>query len=74
MLRNQKHRGLFVLVRREGDGKDARFSWRIHRRKTPLGVKLSEGGFCSHQAAHSAGTKALAEFLEQILEEEKNPN
>ena len=72
MLRDQRHRGLFVLVRREGDGKDSRFRWSICRRRTPLGVNLSEGGFRSYRAAHSAGTKVLAEFLEQILKEEKN--
>ena len=72
MLRNKNQRGLFVVVRREGDGKDDRFRWSICRRKTPLGVKLSEGGFRSHHAAHSAGTEALTKLLDQIQQEEKN--
>jgi hypothetical protein len=72
MLRNKNQRGLFVVVRREGDGKDDRFRWSIHRRKTPLGVKLSEGGFRSYHAAHSAGTEALTKLLKHILEEERN--
>jgi hypothetical protein len=72
MLRNAKNRGLFVLVRREGDGKDDHFRWRIHRRRTPFGVRLSEGGFRSFHAAHAAGTKALTELLEQIQKEEEN--
>jgi hypothetical protein len=72
MLRNTKNRGLFVVVRREGDGEDDRFRWSIYRRKTPLGVKLSEGGFRSYRAAHSAGTEALTNLLNQIQEEEKN--
>jgi len=66
-----KSRGLFVLVRREGDISDNLFRWAIHRRRIPFGVRLSEGGFASYHAAHAAGTKALAELLEQISKEEE---
>jgi hypothetical protein len=71
MLRNPKHRGLYVLVRRESDGQDL-FRWNIYRRKTPLGVKLTEGGFTSFHAAYAAGSKALEELVQSIIEEEKN--
>ena len=71
MFRNPKHRGLYVLVRRESDGQDL-FRWNIYRRRTPLGVKLTEGGFPSFHAAHAAGSKTLEELVESILEEEKN--
>jgi len=71
MLRNPKHRGLYVHVRRESDRQDL-FRWNICRRKTPLGVRLTEGGFTSFHAAHAAGSKALQELVESILEEEKN--
>ena len=71
MLRNPKHRGLYVVVRREGDGQDL-FRWNIYRRKTPLGVRLTEGSFTSFHAAHAAGSKALEELVQSILEEEKN--
>jgi hypothetical protein len=60
MLPNPKYRGLYVVVRRESDGQDL-FRWNIYRRKTPLGVRLTEGGFTSFHAAHAAGSKALAE-------------
>jgi hypothetical protein len=60
MLPNPKYRGLYVVVRRESDGQDL-FRWNIYQRKTPLGVRLTEGGFTSFHAAHEAGSKALAE-------------
>jgi hypothetical protein len=62
---------LFVLVRRQGEGNDSVFRWAIYRRRFPFGVKLSEGGFGSYHAAHTAGKKALAELLEQIQNEEE---
>jgi hypothetical protein len=71
MSRNSNHRGLYVHVRREGDGPFS-FRWNIYRRKTPLGVKLTEGGFSSFHAAHAAGSKALEELVENILKEEKS--
>jgi hypothetical protein len=70
MVRHLKSRGLFVLVRREGDGDYSLFRWGIYRRRMPFGVKLSEGRFGSYRAAHSAGKEALAELLEQIQKEE----
>jgi hypothetical protein len=69
MSRTSNHRGLYVHVRRDGDAQDL-FRWNIYRRKTPLGVKLTEGGFPSFHAAHAAGSKALEELIENILKEE----
>jgi hypothetical protein len=69
MHHNTKGRGLFVVVRHEG-GDDGSFRWGIYRRRVPFGIKLSEGGFGSYHAAHTAGKKALAELLEQIQKEE----
>jgi hypothetical protein len=69
MHSHPKSRGLFVVVRRVGDNKDS-FKYEIHRRRTPFGVRLSEGGFRSYDAAHAAGTKVLTELLEQIEKEE----
>jgi hypothetical protein len=48
------------------------FRWSISRRNTPLGVKLTGGGFHSHHAARAAGSKVLEELVENILREEKN--
>jgi hypothetical protein len=71
MRHHTKNRGLFVLVRREGDGDDSPFRWGIYRRRIPFGVRLSEGGFASYHAALTAGKEALAELLEQIQQEEE---
>jgi hypothetical protein len=71
MSRNSNHRGLYVHVRREGD-EPSSFRWNIYRRKTPLGVKLTEGGFTSFHAAHAAGSKVLEELVENILKEEES--
>jgi hypothetical protein len=71
MSRNSNHRGLYVHVRREGDAQGL-FRWNIYRRKPPLGVKLTGGGFTSFHAAHAAGSKYLEELVEGILREEKS--
>jgi hypothetical protein len=71
MFHHPKHRGLYVVIRRDGEEQD-QFRWSISRRKTPLGVKLAEGGFRSYQAARAAGSKVLEELVENILREEKN--
>ena len=70
MRHHTKNHGLFVLVRREGDGNDSLFRWGIYRRRIPFGVKLTEGGFGSYHAALTAGKTALADLLEQIPQEE----
>jgi hypothetical protein len=71
MFQNPNHRGFYVVVRRDGEEQDL-FRWSISRRKTPLGVKLTEGGFRSYQAARAAGSTALQELIENSLQEEKN--
>ena len=70
MSRTSNHRGLYVYVRREGDGQN-HFRWNIYRRKPPLGAKLTEGGFTSFHAARDAGSKVLKELVERIVKEEK---
>ena len=70
MSRNSNHQGIYVHVRREGDG-PVGFRWSIYRRRTPLGVKLTEGGFVSFHAAHAAGSKVLRELVQNILKEEE---
>jgi hypothetical protein len=37
--------------------------WEIRRKRKPMGVRLWESGFHSHQAAQSAGKRALEDFL-----------
>jgi hypothetical protein len=43
----------------------------IRRKSTPLGIKMTATGFQSEAAASFAGKKALAEFLSELLREEK---
>jgi hypothetical protein len=39
------------------------WSWEIRRKSRPMGIKLSESGFRSSQAADFAGKRALSDFL-----------
>ena len=71
MPRISNRRGLYVHVRRTSD-EPVTFRWSIYRRRTPLGVKLTEGGFTSFHAAHAAGSKVLEELVENILKEDEN--
>jgi hypothetical protein len=45
------------------------WSWEIHRRSKPLGVKLFGDDFQSAAAAKVAGNKALEQLLERIIQE-----
>jgi len=55
-----KHRGL-----------PRRWSWEIHRRSKPLGIRLNGDGFKSELAAKLAGEKALRELLNGLAQEDK---
>ncbi len=52
----------YVAVFHRGNGRNA-WCWEIRRKRRPMGVRLWEGGFHSHRAAHSAGQRALEDFL-----------
>jgi hypothetical protein len=62
MLRPSPRRSFYVVVSREGNRQDAWY-WEIRRKHRPMGVKLWQGGFRSHRAAHLAGKDALEDFL-----------
>ena len=40
--------------------------WRIVRRGKSMGVRIEGGGFTTYEAARLAGSRALADFLEQL--------
>ena len=61
----------YYVVTREAGERPDRWRWEIRRRSRPMGVSLSAGGYQSQAAAHYAGNKALAEFLEEIAKEER---
>jgi hypothetical protein len=62
----------YVVTSRRGQHPD-RWSWEIHRKSTPLGIKMTGDGYQSNTAAQFAGKQALAEFLVDLLREEKRP-
>ena len=55
-----------VIVRQRAP---ASWGWRILRRSKPLGVKLTDDGFESSEAAKHAGEEALKELLVGITRE-----
>ena len=46
------------------------WSWEIHRRSKPLGVKLYGDGFKSEPAAKLPGEKALRRLLDDLAQEQ----
>ena len=52
-------------------GHPERWSWEIHRKSTPLGIKMTGDGYQSDAAAQFAGQQALADLLSELLKEEK---
>jgi hypothetical protein len=48
-----------------------RWSWEIRRKSIPLGIKMIGDGYQSDTAARIAGRQALADFLIELLKEEK---
>jgi hypothetical protein len=60
----------YVVAYRQGERPD-RWSWEIRRKSTPLGIKMIGDGFQSDTAARIAGRQALADFLTELLKEEK---
>jgi hypothetical protein len=63
----------YVVTSRRGEHPD-RWSWEIRRESKPLGIKMTEDGYQSDQAAQFAGKRALADFLSDLAKEEKRPS
>jgi hypothetical protein len=62
MLRPTPRRSFYVTVSRTRDDSGV-WCWEIRGKRTPMGVKLREGGFRSHHAAELTGRQALEDFL-----------
>ena len=60
----------YVITFRRGEYPD-RWSWEIRRKSKPLGIKMITDGFQSQMAADFAGKRALANFLVDLLKEER---
>jgi hypothetical protein len=61
----------FVFTSESGNSPNP-WSWGIRRKNRPMGIKLSESGFRSGQAADFAGKRALSDFLIELAREEKS--
>jgi hypothetical protein len=44
--------------------------WEFRRSRSPMGVKVTEGGYQTQKAAEYAGKRELAQFLELLAKEE----
>jgi hypothetical protein len=62
----------YVVTSRRGQNPD-RWSWEIHRKSKPLGIKMIGDGFQSEMAAQFAGKQALSAFRAELSKEEKHP-
>jgi hypothetical protein len=62
----------YYLVTSRCGARPERWSWEIRRKTKPLGVRLTADGFRSDMAAQFAGQRALADFLSNLLKEERN--
>ncbi len=60
----------YVFTSRRGEHRTA-WCWEIRRRSAPMGVRLTDSGLQSEQAAMIAGTRALDEFLAALEAEER---
>ena len=60
----------YVITARRGEY-PARWSWEILRKRNPLGIKMTGDGYQSEMAAQFAGKRALADFISELLKEEK---
>jgi hypothetical protein len=60
----------YVITSRCGEPPD-RWSWEIRRKSKPLGIKMTADGYQSETVARSAAKQMLADFLSDLLREEK---
>jgi hypothetical protein len=60
----------YVVTSRRSEQPE-RWSWEIHRKSKPLGIRLTADGFQSGGAAQLAGKKVLEDFLIELSKEER---
>jgi ribosomal protein S9 len=65
MIKKLSHWGYYVMATRE-TAYPLSWRWRIVRRGKPMGVRVEGGGFTTYDAARIAGSRALADFVEQL--------
>ena len=62
-----------ITAQRPWAGLSASWRWQIVRRGKPMGVRIDGGAFTAYQAARLAGSRAVADFLEQVELESIRP-
>ena len=60
----------YLTTSRTGD-RPERWGWEILRKSKPLGIRMTADGFQSNSAAQFAGQKALANFLSDLIKEDR---
>jgi hypothetical protein len=73
MLRHSTRRSFYIVVSRTGNDHKS-WCWEIRRKRSPMGVKLFEGGYRSYDAAQLAGKQALEDFLNGLCVDSKSPS
>ena len=71
-MADQSINDYYVVTSRRGQQPE-RWSWEIRRKSKPLGIKMTGDGYQSDMAVQFAGKQALAQFLAELLKEEKRP-
>jgi hypothetical protein len=61
----------YYVATSETDARPNAWRWEIRRYSKPMGIKFGEDGFRSQSAAEFAGKRALQDFLEQLISEER---
>jgi hypothetical protein len=71
MLHPSPRRSFYIVISRIESDQES-WCWEIRRKRTPMGVKLWEGGFRSYHAAQLAGKQALEDFLNGLSIENRS--
>jgi hypothetical protein len=61
----------YYVVTFEANASPQSWHWEIRRRGSPMGVRLTEGGYQTQIAAENAGKQGLAKFLYLLAKEER---
>jgi hypothetical protein len=61
----------YYIATFETNKRPSRWSWEICRHSKRMGVRITADGFRSRMAAEYAGARALADFLNLLVKEER---
>ena len=61
----------YYIVTFQTDSATQSWHWEIRRSRSPMGVRVTEGGYQTKVAAEYAGKRELAKFLDLLAKEER---